>query len=197
MASQSDKQSNTGTSPKQVSCKKFNINNLFIAPFNPSKQQSGKLQKTLFPQYTYADGKKTTLRLITNSIIMKGLIPKVDPDSAFNKTANNCLYFLIYKNDEDPNNVELFNVLQEIDTYYEKKINKEKNKNNLITMFKGKEIIPFKKLAYGKNDDKNKDDDDNDNENGDDNEDDNTNDKSSYIVKSKIDKKTETISTIP
>jgi len=136
----------------KVSCAKFNLSKFHVAPYK--QKTSSDSQHKLFPQYEYADGTVTTPVIISGSIKLKGGIPQTDPSSQYNKTDNDCFYFLLYKDEDDPRNVELFNVMEQIDAFYIDEINEKKNTNGVICQYVAKnESTPFdKELVYGTTD---------------------------------------------
>ena len=144
---------------KSINCTEFKKSRITFKAMKSSKEAK---QLVCFPKYLFEPASATPDNLekssdnfivVTKPIKMvKGGVPKYNssyhgPDQNSAKRA----YFYIPKVAEDPNSMELFNFIQELDDFMDQEINKNENKKGLLchlTGPQGDKKVKLQKLTY-------------------------------------------------
>jgi len=146
---------------KSIACPEFEVDRLYFRAQEPKEDAT---QLMCFPKYLYSDEDNDyeltpenfekhseSAIIVTKPIKMvKGGIPKFNVK--YHPEGENSMkraYFYIPENKEDPNSVELFTLMNEIDDYMVSEINDKKNAGGIFCVLnKKKKRIALKGLTY-------------------------------------------------
>ena len=134
--------------PLYIKTKEFKKECLFLNPVD--ENNISKFQDISFVKYLYKKNNnedKNNLNILCAPIkLTRGGIPKIDDKFITNDSKRQ--YFWLPLDEIQPNSVELFKMLSDIDDEYDKLINTEKNINTILKKSSTGEIKPYKNLLY-------------------------------------------------
>ena len=146
---------------KSIACPEFEVDRLYFRAQEPKEDAT---QLMCFPKYLYSDEDNDyeltpenfekhseSAIIVTKPIKMvKGGIPKFNVK--YHPEGENSMkraYFYIPENKEDPNSMELFTLMNEIDDYMVSEINDKKNAGGIFCVLnKKKKKIALKGITY-------------------------------------------------
>ena len=143
---------------ENVTCDNFDVSRMYFTAREIDKQAA---QILCFPKYLYDPKMKCTPDnfekfgksplIVTEPIHMtRGGIPRYNSKyHGSDPNTNNRAFFYIPRNENDPNSVALFDMVQKIDDYLDQEINVKKNKNAIFSYLgKKKDRKTIKDITY-------------------------------------------------
>jgi hypothetical protein len=133
------------SSPKYVTPQTFKLKQFELSPI--IEKYCSKAQYNSFPKYKYSkDAKEETLIVATDKIkVTKGGIPKLDEE--YRKSDKDRGFFWLGCDNEQPELVQLFDMLRSIDDEFAEALKNNKDTNTLYIL-KDKQKEPLDKLDY-------------------------------------------------